>query len=522
MAAHRREPPGERSKEDQGKKTTATSYSTEARRLAAERVKVNYKYLRENCPLLPQLGYLARNSILQGAADQIRLLRHENQLLQWRITANLEAQRDNGTRLLGQVPAGSPGLQGAQERKGVRTRPTPKTPLRSEDQPPLLHDEIVQDISVGGEGALQIIEIRGNCQWPRTEPVSDHQAQSRKQFKSPTRGAHAWGGDKVVNLAKQKVAGTHAWGGETCDRQENEFPEVKIVWGGTIERPVPIVSLPTIPRTIGSPPLEERSWLTTPIGRPIQLGSSTLQRIRTTPTKQTLSAPTALNIPITSLGVPRGNDVAPIDLTNRSQQLQGMLRECLMATSPPRLVPIERWPACSPPPLARDSFGKLPTHGIAQILKSPDVLEEAMSAINDTAIGRVEDEVLINVPVIRKDNKEIGVETTTRSGLWSPAKDIMTWPTPPPSMRDSKATPTRNSNPMTSPILTSSSIMATSPTRAHIRIAKWVGELGDNSDNSQEMDVSVNEEDRGDKNSTVTRNMDSAEANQAQTQHRQT
>ena len=183
-----------------------------------------------------------------------------------------------------------------------------------------------------------------------------------------------------------------------------------------------------------------------------------------------------------------------------------------MATSPPRLVPIERWPACSPPPLARDSFGKLPTHGIAQILKSPDVLEEAMSAINDTAIGRVEDEVLINVPVTRKDNKEIGVETTTRSGLWSPAKDIMMWPTPPPSMRDSKATPTRNSNPMTSPTLTSSSIMATSPTQAHIRIAKWVGELGDNSDNSQEMDVSVNEEDRGDKNSTVKRNIDSAEA----------
>ena len=212
MAAHRREPPGERSKEDQGKKTTATSYSTEARRLAAERVKVNYEYLRENCPLLPQLGYLARNSILQGAADQIRLLRHENQLLQWRITANLEAQRDNGTRLLGQVPTGSPGLQGAQERKGVRTRPTPKTPPRIEDQPPLLQDEIVPDISGGGEGALQIIEIRGNCQWPRTEPVSDHQAQSRKQFKSPTLGAHAWGGEKDANLAKQKVAGSTCLG----------------------------------------------------------------------------------------------------------------------------------------------------------------------------------------------------------------------------------------------------------------------------------------------------------------------
>ena len=74
MAAHRREPPEERSEEDQGKKTTATTYSTEARRLVAARVLANYNYLRENCPLLPQTGYLARNSILQGAADQIRVV----------------------------------------------------------------------------------------------------------------------------------------------------------------------------------------------------------------------------------------------------------------------------------------------------------------------------------------------------------------------------------------------------------------------------------------------------------------
>ena len=103
-----------------------------------------------------------------------------------------------------------------------------------------------------------------------------------------------------------------------------------------------------------------------------------------------------------------------------------------------------------------------------------------MSAIHDTTIGGVEDEVLINVPVTREDNKEIGVETTTttRSGLWSPAEDIM-WPASPPSMRDSKATPMRDPEPMTSPTLTSSSIMGTPPTRAIIR----------------DCDVSVNKED---------------------------
>ena len=514
MAAHRQEPPDEGSEEDQGKKTVAATYTTEARRLVAARVIANYNYLRENCPLLPQTGYLARTSILQGAADQIRLLKHENQLLQWRISANWEAQRISGTRLLGQVPAENPGPQDAQERKGVRARPKPKTLLRSEDQPPLLQDEIVQDINVGGEGALQIVEVRGGCQWPFTEPLPNHQAQSRKQFKSPTLGqiARGRGGEKVDDLAKRKVAGAHAWGGETRDRRGNECPEVRVVWGGTVERPAPIVSHPARPRLAGSPPLEERSWVATPIGRKIQWGSSTLQRIRTTPTKKTLIAPTTLNIPTNSLGVPRGNDVVPMDLTNKSQPLQEMLRECLMAASPPRLIPSERWPAFSPPPLSRDSFGKLPTHGIAQILKSPDVLEEAMSAIHDTTIGGVEDEVLINVPVTREDNKEIGLETTTttRSGLWSPAEDIM-WPASPPSTRDSKATPMRDPEPVTSPTLTSSSTMGTPPTRAIIRIAKWVGELGDSSDNNQEMDVSVSEEDRGDKNSPVKGDVDSTE-----------
>ena len=514
MAAHLQEPPDEGDEEDQGKKTVVSTYTTEARRLVAARVVANYNYLWANCPLLPQTGYLARSSILQGAADQIRILKHEIQLLQWRLSANWEAQGISGPRLLGQVPAENPGPQDAQERKGVRARPKPRTLLRSEDQPPLLQDEIVQNINVGGEDSLQIVEVRGGCQLPLTEPLPNHQAQSRKQFKSPTLGqvARGRGGEKVDDLAKRKAAGAHVWGGETRDRRGNECPEVRVVWRGTVERPVPAVSHPARPILAGSPPLEERSWVATPIGRKIQWGSSTLQRIRSTPTKKTLIAPTTLNIPTTSLGVPRGNDVVPMDLTNKRQPLQEMLRECLMAASPPRLIPSERWPAFSPPPLSRDSFRKLPTHGIAQILKSPDVLEEAMSAIHDTMIGGVEDEVLINAPVTTEDNEGIGLETstTTRRCLWSPAEDLM-WPVSPPSTRDSRATPMGDPEPVTSPNLTSSSTMGTPPTRAIIRFAKWVGELGDSSDNNQEMDVSVSKEDRGDKNSPVKGDVDPAE-----------
>ena len=213
------------------------------------------------------------------------MLKHENQLLQWRISANWKLKEAVVLDCLDQCLQRTQGPQDAQERKGVRARPKPNTPLKSEDQPPLLQDEIVQDISVGGEGALQIIKVRGGCQWPSTEPLPNHQAQTRKQFKSPTLGqiARGRGGEKVDDLAKQKVAGAHVWGGETRDRRGNECSEVRVVWGGTVERPVPIVSLPTIPRLVGSPPLEERSWLATPIGRKIQLGSSTLQRNQNNP-----------------------------------------------------------------------------------------------------------------------------------------------------------------------------------------------------------------------------------------------
>ena len=454
------------------------------------------------------------------------------------MSASWETQGVRGPRLLGLVPVENQGHQETQEWKGVRARrPKPRILLRGENHPPLLQDEFIQNIDVEGVDSLQIIEVRGGCESPLMEPLPNYQARSRKQFKLPTlgqvargrggekvddlakrkaAGAHVWGGEKTKDPAERRTAGAHVWGGESHDRRGDECPEVRVVWRGAVERPVPAVSHPTRPILAGSPPLEERSWVATQTGRKIQWCSSTLEKISSTPTKKTLGSPTTLEIPTTSLGVPRENDAVPMDLTNRRQPLQEMLRECLMKASPPRLIPSgvsqKRWPTCSPPPLSRDSFMNLPTHDIVQILKSPAVLEEVTPAIHDAMIGVVDDEVMLNTPVTTVDNEGAGLKTstTTRMCLWSPVEDLM-WPVSPPSTRDSRATPIGDPEPLTSPNLTtSSSTVVTPPTRAIIRVAKWVGELGGGSDNNQEMNISVSEENQGDEDSPVKDDVDLA------------
>ena len=197
MAGHRREPPEERDEEDRRKKTTtSTSYSTEARRIAAAQVVTNYSYLRESCPQLPQTGRLSKYHILQGAADQMRLLRYENEFLQWRITACWAAQGSRSTELQGHESVEDPGPRDVREQTDVR-----------EDQPSLLQDQVVQDAGGGGGDVLQIVEVRGGCQWPVT---STHQAQSRSQ--SPERDD---------DPAKQRVVRAKVGGGEASgDRQK--------------------------------------------------------------------------------------------------------------------------------------------------------------------------------------------------------------------------------------------------------------------------------------------------------------
>ena len=139
----------------------------------------------------------------------------------------------------------------------------------------------------------------------------------------------------------------------------------------------------------------------------------------------------------------------------------------------------------------------------------------------------VEDEEVVNVPVIRENEKDIGVETIpTRNGLWSPASDIMSVDSP-ALVIDLEATSVTDPEPTTPLTTTPTSMRGTSPSRAVLRIAKWVGDLGDNSANHQEMDDNMNEDVQGEKVDSVRENTDFAEGVQEvenediQAQHRE-
>ena len=504
MAGHRREPPEERDEEDRRRKTTtSTSYSREARRTAAAQVVTSYNYLRESCPLLPQTGRLSKYHILQGAADQMRALKYENDFLRWRVAA-CWAVRERNTGLQGQESAGEPETQVVRDQTDVH-----------EDQPSLPQDQVRQDAGERGGDDLQIVEVRGGCQWPVTPT---HQAQSRSQ--SPEREddlarqrevvARVRGGEASGN--KQKVTEASTGGGRVSgDEQEDECMEIRVVWGGTIENPVPIVPHPR-PRMPDSPPFPERSWMARPVGRKIQVGSSTLQRIiRTTPISQTSSMPTTLNIPTRSLGEPGEDDMSPMDLSNRNPAVQEMLRKNLRTAEPPPLISIERWSACPPPSCSQVSGEEPPTHGIAQILKAAVIIERARLAAQDTMMEGVEDEEVVNVPVLGENEKDIGVETIpTRNELWSPASDVM-WVDAPALVIDLEATPVTEPEPTTPLTTAPASVRGTSPSRAVLRVAKWVGDLGGNSANHQEMEGDMNNDVQGEKVDSVRENTSFAE-----------
>ena len=500
MAGHRREPPEERDEEDRRRKTTtSTSYSREARRTAAAQVVTSYNYLRESCPLLPQTGRLSKYHILQGAADQMRALKYENDFLRWRVAACCAVRAG----LQGQDSAGEPETQVVRDQTNVH-----------EGQPSLPQDQVRQDAGERGGEDLQIVEVRGGCQWPVTPP---HQAQNRSQ--SPEREddlarlrevvARVRGGETSSN--KQKVTEASTGGGRVSGDEQDECMEIRVVWGGTIENPVPIVPQPR-PRMQDSPPFPERSWMARPVGRKIQVGSSTLQRIiRTTPISQASSMPTTLNIPIRSLGEPGEDDMSPMDLSNRNPAVQERLRKNLRTAEPPSLVSIERWSACPPPSCSQVSGDEPPTHGIAQILKAAVIIERARLAAQDTMMGGMEDEEVVNVPALGENEKDIGVETIpTRNELWSPASDVM-WVDAPALVIDLEATPVTEPEPPTPLATAPASVRGTSPSRAFLRVAKWVGDLGGNSANHQEMEGDVNNDVQGDKVDSVRENTSSAE-----------
>ena len=446
MAAHRRDQSEDRNEENRRQqRPTSTSCTArpgrrsrtaESRSRAAALVAINYSYLRASCPLLPQNGRLARHHVLRGAADQMRSLKCENDFLQWRLTASWAAQERRNARLQGQEPVEEPDPRGGREQRDISS--LLETLLRNEDPSPLFQD------TGGGEGdGLQIIDVRGGCQWPVT---STQQAQNRRP--SPERDD---------DPARPRIVRAEVGGGEISgSHQEDVGMEIKVVWGGTTQSPVPVVSHPR-PRRSDSPPLPRRtplkrprSWMATPIGRKIQLGSSTLQQVRTIPINHTSRVPATINIPTHSLGVPGGSDMYPMDLSKRS---------------PPPLIPIEEWPACLSPSRSQDNFERPPTHGIAQILKAAHTIEKARMAAQDAMMNNVE--MLVNAHANRENDKDIGVETipTTRNGLWSPANDVM-WGDSPPLVIDLEATPITDPEPTRPLIMTSTSRRGTSPSQS--------------------------------------------------------
>ncbi len=496
MPSHRRETPGERREGGSRRRGPSTPRSREARRAAAAQVIESYTYLRESCPLLPQSGRLPKYHILRGAADQMQALRFENISLRWTVTACMEdREREAGPQ------APRPGGQSALPQDQVRREEGER---RGDD--------------------LQIVEVRGNCQWPATLP---HQAQDRRQLPEI--------GDEIARL-REVVARLR--GGETRDHQpetrghqpetrghqpetrvhqpeatrastggggvggiehEDEGMEVRVVWGGTVENPVPIVPHPT-PRMPSSPPFPTRSWMARPVGRKIQVGSSTLQRIvRTTPVSQTSDRSTTLQIPIRTLDETEEDDMLPIDLSNRIPTVLETSREDVRTTGPPPLVPIEKWPTCPLPSSSQTREDEPPTHGIAQILKAAVIIERTRLADLDPMMGGMEAGEVRNMPILEENEKDTGVETTpTRDEVGSPESNVM-WVDTPTLVIDLEAPPVTKPGPPTPFTTTSASTTGTSTSRAVLRVAKWVGNTGGTSANQQEMEGDVNLEVRGDK-----------------------
>ena len=207
---------------------------------------------------------------------------------------------------------------------------------------------------------LQVIEVRGNCPWPGTPP---HPAQDRSQLPeggneiarprevvARLRGGETRDSQPVARLSGGETASASVGGGGVGEQEDGM--EIRVVWGGTVEKPIPIVSHPT-PRMSSSPPFSDRSWVAKPVGRKVQVGASTLQRIipvSRTPNKceilrnrlrrPTTRRPTTLQIPVKTLGEtgePEEN-ILPMDLSHKAPTVQETSREDLRTTSRPPLV----------------------------------------------------------------------------------------------------------------------------------------------------------------------------------------
>ena len=134
---------------------------------------------------------------------------------------------------------------------------------------------------------------------------------------------HAWGGDEANDPVEGRAAWAHARGGGSQERQGDDCPEVMVLWQGAVGLPVQAIPPSTRPFLAGSPPLEERSWVPTQAGEKIQLFSSTLERISSSPVKRMLVSPITLEIPTTSSGVDQGERHAPNGLDLQEETVAG-------------------------------------------------------------------------------------------------------------------------------------------------------------------------------------------------------
>ncbi len=546
MPSHRREPPEEERRGGGRRKARSTPQTRESRRTAAGRIIESFQYLRESCQSLPQIGRLPKDDILRGAVDQMRALQFENISLRWTVAAFM-AGRDTDTR------PQAPRIEGRPE-----IRVVPNTHGGQSARP---QDPGGQEEGERRRDELQVIEVRGNCPWPGTPP---HPAQDRSQLPE--------GGNEIARL-REVVARLR--GGETRDSQpvarlsggettrasvggggvgeQEDGMEIRVVWGGTVEKPIPIVSHPT-PRMSSSPPFSDRSWIAKPVGRKVQVGASTLQRIipvSRTPNKceilrnrlrrPTTRRPTTLQIPVKTLGEtgePEEN-ILPMDLSHKVPTVRETSREDLRTTSRPPLVSIEgestgHLPS-SPPPLVSiegESTCHLPsnsqireeelsTHGIAQILQAAVIIERARLADQDPMMGDRDDEEVMNMPIIEDSEKDIGTETVpTGEEVLSPESperwiDIpglvidldpppVTEPGPSTTCSTTLTSTTGTSTPKAVTEPGSSTTFSTTPTststsRVVIRVASWVGRKGSESANQQEVEGDLNREVSGDK-----------------------
>ena len=120
---------------------------------------------------------------------------------------------------------------------------------------------------------------------------------------------------------------------------------------------------------------------------------------------------------------------------------------------------------------------------------------------------------MLNTPVTKVDNGGSGLKTSvaTRTCLWSPAEDLK-WPSSPPLTRGQMTSSLGDPGQVTSPSLTTPSLTVTAPPTRTLRVAKWVGDLGGQRRGesleygpaeNQDMDISVIEETKADKDSLV-------------------